>query len=182
MSQAQEEVITIKTLGEDNKEHAYAVIDESKRKSKCDQKGPSSSKVGEVRPPSKDEHIAADQSVLKENTERCDKEDDREEKGHHVYASVLVKESKAMFGKASVSWDESLDVTCAEESPTMGENPVEDLNPSSLEQGKKMSSNEATSEQDSNSKTEYNDHFYSVVDKSKKKRMAPEVGTFNYPT
>ena len=179
MSQAQEEVITINTLREDNEEHAYAVIDESKRKSKSDQEGPSSSEVGEVRPPSKDEHIASDQSVLKENTERCDK--DREEKGHHVYANVLVKESKAMFGKVSVSRDESLDVTCAEESPTIGENPVEDLNPSSLEQGKEMNSNEATSEQDSNSKTEYSDHFYAVVDKSKKKRMAPEVGTFNYP-
>ena len=174
MSQAQEEVITIKTLGEDNQEHAYAVVDESKRKSKCDQEGPSSSEVGEVRPPSKDEHI-------KENTERCGKDNDREEKGHHVYANVLVKESKAMFGRASVSRDESLDVTCAEESSTVGENPVEYLNPSSLEQGKEMNSNEATSEQDPNSKTEYNDHFYAVVDKSKKKRMAPEVGTFNYP-
>ena len=179
MSQTQEEVITIKTLGEDNEEHAYAVVDESKRKSKCDQKDPSSSQVGEVRPPSKDEHIAADQSVLKENTERCDK--DREEKGHHVYANVLVKESKAMFGKASVCWDEGLGVTCTEESSTVGENPVEDLNPLSLEQGKEMNSNEATSEQDPNSKAECNDHFYAVVDKSKKKRMAPEVGTFNYP-
>ena len=181
MSQAQEEVITIKTLGEDNEEHAYAVVDESKRKSKCDQEGPSSSEVGEVRPPSKDEHITADQSVLKENTERCGKDNDREEKGHHVYANVFVKESEAMFGKASVSRDESLDVTCAEESSTVGENPVEDLNPSSLEQGKEMNSNEATGEQDPNSKTECNDHFYAVVDKSKKKRMAPEVGTFNYP-
>ena len=44
-----------------------------------------------------------------------------------------------------------------------------------------MNSNEATSEQDPSSKTECNDHFYAVVDKSKKKRMAPEVGTFNYP-
>lgn len=181
MSQAQEEVITIKTLGEDNEEHAYAVVDESKRKSKCDQEGPSSSEVGEVRPPSKDEHITADQSVLKENTERCGKDNDREEKGHHVYANVLVKESEAMFGKASVSRDEGLGVTCTEESSTVGENPVEDLNPLSLEQGKEMNSNEATSEQDPKSKTECNDHFYAVVDKSKKKRMAPEVGTFNYP-
>ena len=181
MSQAQEEVITIKTLGEDNEEHAYAVVDESKRKSKCDQEGPSSSEVGEVRPPSKDEHITADQSVLKENTERCGKDNDREEKGHHVYANVLVKESEAMFGKASVSRDEGLGVTCTEESSTVGENPVEDLNPLSLEQGKEMNSNEATSEQDPSSKTECNDHFYAVVDKSKKKRMAPEVGTFNYP-
>ena len=181
MSQAQEEVITIKTRGEDNEEHAYAVVDESKRKSKCDQEGPSSSEVGEVRPPSKDEHITADQSVLKENTERCGKDNDREEKGHHVYANVLVKESEAMFGKASVSRDEGLGVTCTEESSTVGENPVEDLNPLSLEQGKEMNSNEATSEQDPNSKTECNDHFYAVVDKSKKKRMAPEVGTFNYP-
>ena len=181
MSEAQEEVITIKTLGEDNEEHAYAVVDEGKRKSKCDQEGPSSSEVGEVRPPSKDEHIAADQSVLKETTERCDKDNDREEKGHHVYANVLVKESKAMFCKASVSRDGGLDVTWVEESSTVGENPVEDLNPSYLEQGKEMNSNEATSEQDPNSKTECNDHFYAVVDKSKKKRMAPEVGTFNYP-
>ena len=180
-SQAQEEVITINTLREDNEEHAYEVVNESKRKSKCDQEGPSSSEVREVRPPSKDEHIAADQSVLKENTKRCDKDNDREEKGHHVYANVLVKESKAMFGRASVSRDESLDVTCAEESSTVGENPVEYLNPSSLEQGKEMNSNEATSEQDPSSKTECNDHFYAVVDKSKKKRMAPEVGTFNYP-
>ena len=180
MSQAQEEVITIKTLGEDNEEHAYAVVDESKRKSKCYQ-GPSSSEVGEVRPPSKDEHITADQSVLKENTERCGKDNDREETGHHVYANVLVKESESMFGKASVSRDEGLSVTCTEESSTVGENPVEDLNPLSLEQGKEMNSNEATSEQDSKSKTDYNDHFYAVVDKSKKKRMTPEVGTFNYP-
>ena len=68
----------------------------------------------------------------------------------------------------------------AQESSTVGENPVEDLNPSSLEQGKEMNRNEATSEQDSNSKAEH-DHFYAVVDKSKKKRMVPEVGTFNYP-
>ena len=181
MSQAQEEVITIKTRGEDNEEHAYAVVDESKRKSKCDQEGPSSSEVGEVRPPSKDEHITADQSVLKSNTERCGKDNDRKEKGHHVYANVLVKESEAMFGKASVSRDEGLGVTCTEESSTVGENPVEDFNPLSLEQGKEMNSSEATSEQDPNSKTECNDHFYAVVDKSKKKRMAPEVGTFNYP-
>ena len=180
MSQAQEEVITINTLREDNEEHAYAVVDESKRKSKCYQ-GPSSSEVVEVPPPSKDEHITADQSVLKENTERCGKDNDREETGHHVYANVLVKESEAMFGKASVSRDEGLGVTCTEESSTVGENPVEDLNPLSLEQGKEMNSNEATSEQDPNSKTECNDHFYAVVDKSKKKRMAPEVGTFNYP-
>ena len=173
-SQAQEEVITINTLREDNEEHAYEVVNESKRKSKCDQEGPSSSEVREVRPPSKDEHIAADQSVLKENTKRCDKDNDREEKGHHVYANVLVKESEAMFGKASVSRDEGLGVTCTE-------NPVEDLNPLSLEQGKEMNSNEATSEQDSKEKTDYNDHFYAVVDKSKKKRMTPEVGTFNYP-
>ena len=179
MSQAQEEVVTINTVREDNGEHPYAVVDDSQRKSKRDQEGPSSSEVA-VRPPSKDEHIAADQSVLKENTERCDKDNDREEKGHHVYANVLVKESKAIFGKASVSRDESLDVTCTEESSTVGENPVEDLNPSSLEQGEEMNSSEATSEQDPNSKTECNDHFYTVVDKSKKKRMAPEVGTFNY--
>ena len=114
-SHGQDEVITINTLREDNEEHAYADVDESKRKSKCEQEGPTSSEVGEVRPPSKDEHIAADQSVLKENTERCDKDNDREEKGNHVYANVLVKESKAMFCKASVSRDESLDVTCARE-------------------------------------------------------------------
>ena len=182
MSQAQEGVITINTVSEDNEEHPYAVVDESKRESKCDQEGPSSSEVGDVRPPSKKKYIAADQSVLNENKERCDKDNDREEKGHHVYANVLVKESRAMFGKASVSRDESLDVTCTEENSTVYENPVEDLNPSSLEQGKEMNSNEATSEQDPNSKTECNDHFYAVVDKSKKKRMAPEVGTFlNYP-
>ena len=38
MSQAQEEVITIKTVGEDNEEHAYAVVYESKRKSKVTKK------------------------------------------------------------------------------------------------------------------------------------------------
>ena len=55
------------------------------------------------------------------------------------------------------------------------------LNPSSLEQGREMNSNEVTSEQDPlYSRIESNDHFYEVVDKSKEKRMAPKVGTFNY--
>ena len=171
MTQAQEERITIKTVKENNEE--YAVVDEVMRKSKCDQGGPSSSDGGVQSPPN-DDHTSADQLALKKNTERCDKDNDQKDKGHHVYANVLVKESEAMFGKASVSRDEGLGVTCTE-------NPVEDLNPLSLEQGKEMNSNEATSEQDPSSKTECNDHFYAVVDKSKKKRMAPEVGTFNYP-
>ena len=166
MSQTREERLTIKTVTENNEEYAYAVVDENKRKSKCDQGGPSSSKVGEVQPPSKDEHIAADQSALKESTEMCDKSNDQEEKGRHVYANVLVKENKAMFCKTTVSRNDSLDVACTEH-----------LNCSSLEQGKEIKSKKATSEQDPNSATDCNDHFYAAVDKSKKKRMAPKVST-----
>ena len=181
MSQAQEENITIKTVGENNEEDAYAVVGESKRKSKCDQEGPSSSEGGVQSSPN-DDHTAAHQSALKQNTERCDKGDDQEEKRDHVYASVLVKESKAaMFCKTTASRDESLQVSCTEDGSTEGKDPVDNLNPSSLEQGREMNSNEATSEQDPlYSRIESNDHFYEVVDKSKKKRMAPKVGTFNY--
>ena len=183
MSQAQEENITIKTGGENDEENTYAIVDESKRKSKCDQEGPSSS-VGEgVQSLPNDDHTAAHQSVLKQNTERCDKGEDQEEKRGHVYANVLVKESKAamMFCKTTASRDESLQVTCTEDGSTVGKDPLENLNPSSLEQGREMNSNEATSEQDPlYSRIESNDHFYAVVDKSKKKRMAPKVGTFNY--
>lgn len=182
MSQAQEENITIKTVGENNEENAYAVVDESKRKSKCDQEGPSSSEGEGVQSFPNDDHTAAHQSALKQNTERCDKGDDQEEKRDHVYASVLVKESKAaMFCKTTASRDESLQVSCTEDGSTEGKGPVDNLNPSSLEQGREMNSNEATSEQDPlYSRIESNDHFYEVVDKSKKKRMAPKVGTFNY--
>ena len=176
MSQAREERLTIKTVTENNEEYAYAVVDENKRKSKCDQGGPSSSKVGEVQPPSKDEHIAADQSALKESTEMCDKSNDQEEKGRHVYANVLVKENKAMCCKTAVSRDDSLDVACTKDSSAMGGDPVELLN-RSLEQGKEINSKKATSEKDPNSATDCNDHFYAAVDKSKKKRMAPKVST-----
>ena len=172
MSQAQEEFSTIKTFEENNEEYAYAVVDENKRKSKCDQGDRSNSEGGEVPPSSKDEHIAADQSAFKESTKRCDR------KGHHVYANLLVKENKAMFCKTTVSRDGSLDVTCTEHSLTMGEDPVEDLNCLSLEQGQEMNSNEARSKQDRNDGTECNDHFYAVVHKSKKKRMAPKVSIF----
>ena len=147
MSQAREELITIETVREDNKECAYAVVDENKRKSKCYQGGPSSPKVVEVQPFSKDEHIAADQSALKEN-----EKNDQEEKRHHVYANV--------------------------DSSTVAGDPVEHFNHSFLEQGKEINSIETTSEQDPNSGTERNDHFYAVVDKSKKKRMAPKVSNF----
>ena len=167
MSQAREERLTIKTVTENNEEYTCAVVDENKRKSKCDQEGPSTSEVGEVQPSSKDEHIAADQSALKESTEMCDKSNDQEEKGRHVYANVLVKENKAMFCKTTVSRDDSLD----------GKDPVEHLNCSSLEQGKEIKSKKATSEQDPNIATDCNDHFYAAVDKSKKKRMAPKVST-----
>ena len=178
MSQAREERFTIKTVTENNEEYAYAVVDESKRKSKCDpQGGPSSSEGGEVQPSSKDEHTAADQSALKESTEMCDKSNDQEEKGRHVYANVLVKENKAMFCKTAVSRDDSLDVACTKGSSAMGKDPVEHLNRSSLEQGKEINSKKATSGQDPNSATDCNDHFYAAVDKSKKKRMAPKVST-----
>ena len=178
MSQGREELITIKTVRGDNKECAYAVVDENKRKFKYDQEGPSNSKVVEVQPFSKDEHIAADQSALKENMERFNENNDQEEKGRHVYANVLVKGSKAMFCKITVSQDDSLDVTCTEDSSTVAGDPVERLNHSSLEQGKEINCIEATSEQDPNSGTERSDHFYEVVDKSKKKRMAPKVSNF----
>ena len=178
MSQAQEERITINTVRENNEEYASAIVDESKRKSKCDQEGPSSSEGG-VQSPPKGDHTAADQLALKKNTERCDKGNDQKDKGHHVYANVLVKESKAvMFRKNTASRDASLDVTCTEGNSTVGGDPVEHLNRSSLKQGKEINSNEAASEQDTNSGTECNDHFYAVVDKSKKKQMAPKVGTF----
>lgn len=182
MSQAQEENIAIKTVGENDEENAYEIVDESKRKSKCDQEGPSSSEGEGVQSFPNDDHTAAYQSALKQNTERCDKGDDQEEKGDHVYASVLVKESKAaMFCKTTASRDESLQVSCTEDGSTEGKDPVDNLNPSSLEHGRKMNSNEATSEQDPlDSTIESNDHFYEVVDKSKEKRMAPKVGTFNY--
>ena len=183
MSQAHEENITIKTVGENDEENAYAVVDESKRKSKCDQEGPSNSEGEGVESLPNDDHIAAHQSALKQNTKRCDKGDDQEEKRGHVYANVHVKESKAaMFCKTTASRDESLQVTCTEDGSTEGKDPGENMNPSSLEQGREMNSNEVTSEQDPlYSRIESSDHFYAVVDKSKKKRMAPKVGTFNYP-
>ena len=182
MSQAQEENITIKTVGENDEENAYAVVDESKRKSKCDQEGPSSFKGEGVQSPPNDDHTAADQLSLKQNTERCDRDNDQEEKRDHVYAEVLVKESKAaVSGKTTASRDESLQVSCTEDGSTEGKDPVDNLSPSSLEQGREMNSNEVTSEQDPlYSRIESNDHFYEVVDKSKGKRMAPKVGTFNY--
>ena len=177
MTQAQEERITIKTVKENDEE--YAVVDEDMRKSKCDQGGPSSSDGEGVQSPPNDDHTAADQSALKKNTERCDTDNDQKEKGHHVYANVLVKESRAvMFCKTTASPDASPDVTFAEECSTVGEDPVEDLNHSILEKRKEINSNEAMSGQDLNSGTECNDHFYAVVDKSKKKQMAPKVGTF----
>ena len=182
MLQAQEENIAIKTVGENDEENAYEVVDESKRKSKCDQEGPSSS-VGEgVQSLPNDDHTAAHQLSLKQNTERCDKGDDQEEKRDHIYAEVLVKESKAaVSGKTTASRDESLQVSCTEDGSTEGKDPVDNLSPSSLEQGREMNSNEVTSEQDPlYSRIESNDHFYEVVDKSKEKRMAPKVGTFNY--
>ena len=181
MLQAQEENIAIKTVEENDEDNAYAIVDESKRKSKCDQEGPSSSEGGVQSPPN-DDHTAAYQSALKQNTERCDKGDDQEEKRDHVYAEVFVKESKAaVSGKTTASRDESLQVTCTEDGSNVGKDPVENLNPSSLEQGREMNSNEVTSEQDPlYSRIESNDHFYEVVDKSKEKRMAPKVGTFNY--
>ena len=179
MLQAQEENIAIKTVGENDEENAYEVVDESKRKSKCDQEGPSSSEGEGVQSPPNDDHTAANQSALKKNTERCDKDNDQKEKGHHVYANVLVKESRAvMFCKTTASPDVSPDVTFTEECSTVGEDPVEDLNHSFLEKRKEMNSNEAMSGQYPNSGTECNDHFYAVVDKSKKKQMAPKVGTF----
>ena len=46
MSREQEENIAIKTVGENDEENAYAIVDESKRKSKSDQEGPSSSEGG----------------------------------------------------------------------------------------------------------------------------------------
>ena len=180
MSQAQEENITNKTVEENNEENAYAVVDESKRNSKSDQEGPSSSEGGVQSLPN-DDHTAAHQLSLKQNTERCDKGDDQEEKRDHVYANVLLKESKAdTFCKTTASRYESLQVTCTEDGSTEGKDPVENLNPSSLEQGREMNSNEATSEQDPlYSRIESNDHFYEVIDKSKE--MAPKVGTFNNP-
>ena len=89
MSQAQEENITIKTGGENDEENTYAIVDESKRKSKCDQEGPSSSEGEGVQSFPNDDHTTAHQSALKQNTERCDKGDDQEEKRDHVYAEVL---------------------------------------------------------------------------------------------
>ncbi|XP_073253856.1 uncharacterized protein [Porites lutea] len=174
MSQAREERLTIKTVTKNNEEDAYAVVDENKRKSKCDQGGPSSSEVREVQPSSEDEHLAADQSAVKESTEMCDKSNDQEEKGRHVYANVLVKENKEMFFKTAVSRDDGLDVAYTKGSSAMGKDPVEHLNRSSLEQGKEINSKKATSEQDPYSATDCNDHFYAAVDKSKKKRMAPK--------
>ena len=182
MSQAQEENITIKTVGENDEENAYAVVDESKRKSKCDQEGPSSSEGEGVQSPPNDDHTAAHQSALKQNTERCDKGDDQEEKRDHVYANVLVKEESkaATFCKTTASRYQSLQVTCTEDGSTKGKDPVENLNLSSLEQGREMNSNDATSKQDPlYSRIESNDHFYEVIHKSKE--MAPKVGTFNYP-
>ena len=124
-----------------------------------------------------DDHTAAHQSALKQNTERCDKGDDQEEKREHVYAEVL----PAVSGKATASRDESLQVTCTEDGSNVDKDPVENLNPSSLEQGREMNSNEVTSEQDPlYSRIESNDHFYEVVDKLKEKRMAPKVGSFKY--
>ena len=124
-----------------------------------------------------DDHTAAHQSALKQNTERCDKGDDQEEKREHVYVEVLA----AVSGKTTASRDESLQVTCTEDGSYVGKDPVENLNPSSLEQGLEMNSSEVTCEQDPlYSRIESNDHFYEVVDKSKEKRMAPKVGTFNY--
>ena len=177
MSQAREERLTIKTVTENNEEYAYAVVDENKRKSKYDQGGPSSSEVGEVQPASKDEHIPADQSALKESTEKSNTSNDREEKGRHVYANVLVKENKAMFYKTAVSRDDGRDFAYTKGSSAMGKDPVEHLNRPSLEQGKEINSKKATSEQDPNSATDCNDHFYAAVDKSKKKRMAPKVSS-----
>ena len=182
MSQAHEENITIQTVGENNEENAYEVVDESKRKSKYDQEGPSSSEGGGMQSLPNDDHTAAHQLSLKQNTERCDKDNDQEEKRDHVYAEVFFKESKAaVSGKTTASRDESLQVTCTEDGSNVGKDPVDNLNPSSLEQGREMNSNEVTSEQDPlYSRIESNDHFYEVVDKSKEKRMAPKVGTFNY--
>ena len=181
MSRAQEENIAIKTVGENDEDNAYAIVDESKRKSKCDQEGPSSSEGEGVQSPPNDDHIAARQSALKQNTERCDKGDDQEEKRDHIYAEVLVKESKAAVSGKTTASRESLHVTCTEDGSNVDKDPVENLNPSSLEQGREMNSNEVTSEQDPlYSRIESNDHFYEVVDKSKEKRMAPKVGTFNY--
>ena len=181
MSQAQEENITIKTVGENDEENAYAVVDESKRKSKSDQEGPSSSEGEEVQSFPNDDHTAAHQSALKQNTEGCDKGDDQEEKRDHVYANVLVKESKAAtFCKTTASRYESLQVTCTEDGSTKEKDPVENLNLSSLEQGREMNSNDATSKQDPlYSRIESSDHFYEVIHKSKE--MASKVGTFNYP-
>ena len=181
MSRAQEENIAIKTVGENDEDNAYEVVDESKRKSKCDQEGPSSSEGEGVQSLPNDDHTAADQSALKQNTERCDKGDDQEEKRDHVYANVLLKESKAAtFCKTTASRYESLQVTCTEDGSTERKDPLENLNPSSLEQGLEMNSNEATSEQDPlYSRIESNDHFYEVIDKSKE--MATKVGTFNNP-
>ena len=181
MSRAQEENIAIKTVGENDEDNAYAIVDESKRKSKCDQEGPSSSEGEGVQSPPNDDHITARQLALKQNTERCDKGDDQEEKRDHIYAEVFVKESKAAVSGKTTASRESLHVTCTEDGSNVGKDPVENLNPSSLEQGREMNSNEVTSEQDPlYSRIESNDHFYEVVDKSKGKRMAPKVGTFNY--
>ena len=131
MSRAQEENIAIKTVGENDEENAYAIVDESKRKSKCDQEGPSSFKGEGMQSPPNDDHTAADQLSLKQNTERCDKGDDQEEKRDHVYAEVFVKESKAaVSGKTTASRDESLQVTCTEDGSNVGKDPVENLNPS----------------------------------------------------
>ena len=75
-----------------------------------------------------DDHTAAHQSALKQNTERCDRGDDQEEKRDHIYAEVFVKESKAAVSGKTTASRESLHLTCTEDGSNVDKDPVENLN------------------------------------------------------
>ena len=169
MSRPEEGQSTFRTVSESKEEYTYAVVDKSKRKSRCNE---SSVEQGEEQQTPPDDGHFTDHPVSGDSEERIEKTTDKEDRKDHVYAVVHIQQGKAAVCRDPALQQENVDATYAPHSSTHeGAGDAERLNSLSLEREKETTQNSSAAD----GQNESGEYLYAAVDKASKKQRPPQV-------
>ena len=170
MSRPEERKTSFKTVRESKEEYTYAVVDKSKRKSRCSES--SVLEHGEEQQTPTDDGHFTDYPVSVESEDRIEKTTDKNDRKDHVYAVVHIQQGKASFSRNPALQEESVDATYAPNSSThKGGGHAELLNFLPFERGKETTQNSGAAD----GQNECGEYLYAAVDKASKKQRPPQV-------
>ena len=173
------------TVNETIKEHTYAVVDKSNRKSRLDEKEPPTHvQESSIQRPSGNAYLTpTDHPATAEAGQKCEnaESESKQKEGRKgcVYVVVYINSElgNTTVCKEPTIQGERLEMKCTPRQPFEDGNSVELVNVSSFENGKEfeMTDSKAEAEKNSNSGEGRKEDLYAVVDKTKKKRRPPQV-------